>query len=178
MRDNVSSCIVGILTGISCMFIACIMFGPWNCDPKPEPEKQGSSWQSRYILSFKTGLTAEQVGIIVDETAACVRVSGIDEEMILALISLESGFNPLAQSRRGALGLFQVMPFWYDATLDVRRNMRAGCRKLIHYLQKENGLFYKAMIDFSGGDKKFPRRVYEQYRKISAGKITGDWKER
>ena len=60
--------------------------------------------------------------------------AGLDTQLILGLIEVESAFRQYAISNVGAKGLMQVMPFWQryigkpDHNLfDIRTNLRYGC---------------------------------------------------
>ena len=56
------------------------------------------------------------------------------------------------------IGLMQVMPFWADLIgdgnvrllFDMRSNLRFGCVILRHYLDLENGDFYRALGRYNG----------------------------
>jgi soluble lytic murein transglycosylase-like protein len=75
---------------------------------------------------------------------------GVDAELMLALIAVESGFNPRAVSTKGALGLMQLMPASADryaaagetarpATermLDPRTNLHTGARMLADLMRR------------------------------------------
>ena len=62
--------------------------------------------------------------------------NGLDPLLIIAVIAIESRFNPIAQSDGGAVGLMQVMPFHGDkfaaagAMLDPRVNIQIGAAVL------------------------------------------------
>ncbi|HLS98400.1 MAG TPA: transglycosylase SLT domain-containing protein, partial [Porticoccaceae bacterium] len=60
--------------------------------------------------------------------------AGLSPEVVLAVIEVESRFDPYAVSTAGALGLMQVMPFWKneigrpeDNLINVDVNLRYGC---------------------------------------------------
>jgi soluble lytic murein transglycosylase-like protein len=68
----------------------------------------------------------------------------MDEDLILAIIRIESFFNPRAESYVGARGLMQVMPLWikqgelcseYDL-YNIDQNIRCGVQVYKEYLQK------------------------------------------
>jgi soluble lytic murein transglycosylase-like protein len=66
---------------------------------------------------------------------------GVDPRLVRAVIQVESGYEPLARSRKGALGLMQVMPATgrqYGARnlYDPRTNLDAGIRHLKSLLAK------------------------------------------
>lgn len=90
-------------------------------------------------------------------------------ELVLAVIEVESLFDPYAISNAGALGLMQVMPFWLkeigrpnDNLFDVRTNLRFGCTILRHYLDKEQGDLTDALHRYNGSfiGRKYSRKVY------------------
>lgn len=62
--------------------------------------------------------------------------NGLDPLLVIAVIAIESRFNPIAQSDVGAVGLMQVMPFHGDrfgaveSILDPRVNIQIGAAVL------------------------------------------------
>jgi soluble lytic murein transglycosylase-like protein len=78
------------------------------------------------------------------------RAVGLDPLLILAVISVESRFNPIAESNMGAKGLMQVIPkFHYeklaehggeDAVLNPRTNMLVGAQILKEYIVRAGSL--------------------------------------
>jgi len=69
--------------------------------------------------------------------------SGLDPLLILAVIAVESRFNPIAQSDGGALGLMQVIPHYHkgkmdsaDSVLDPETNIQLGARVLKDYIRR------------------------------------------
>lgn len=93
-------------------------------------------------------------------------------EIILAIIEVESNFEPYAISHAGAHGLMQVMPFWMkeigrpgDSLFNVETNLRYGCTILKYYLAKENGNLFRALGRYNGslGKWKYPKKVYHAF---------------
>lgn len=81
----------------------------------------------------------------------------ISPEIVLAVIQIESHFNPYALSHAGAQGLMQVMPFWKkeigrpdDSLVDVETNLRYGCTILKYYLDREKGHLANALARYNG----------------------------
>ncbi|MBI5910973.1 MAG: lytic transglycosylase domain-containing protein [Betaproteobacteria bacterium] len=94
--------------------------------------------------------------------------AGLDPQLVLGLIQVESGFKKYAVSPAGARGLMQVMPFWLkligaknDNLFDMRKNIRYGCTILRHYLDLEKGDLYRALGRYNGslGKPEYPRAV-------------------
>ncbi len=94
--------------------------------------------------------------------------AGLDPQLVLGLIQVESGFKKYAVSGAGARGFMQVMPFWAkligakgDNLFDMRKNIRYGCTILRHYLDLEQGDLYRALGRYNGslGKPTYPRAV-------------------
>ena len=69
------------------------------------------------------------------EVAQAARQFGVDPALVHAVISVESGYNPKAVSRRGAAGLMQLMEstarrYGVVDVFDPAENVRAGTRHL------------------------------------------------
>lgn len=83
--------------------------------------------------------------------------AGLSPELVLAIIDIESAFNPYAISSAGAQGLMQVMPFWLkeigrpgDNLFRLQTNLRFGCTILKFYLDKENQNLFAALKRYNG----------------------------
>ncbi|MBL0075046.1 MAG: lytic transglycosylase domain-containing protein [Rhodocyclaceae bacterium] len=100
--------------------------------------------------------------------------AGLDPQMVLGLIQVESGFHKYAVSKAGARGYMQVMPFWKkligngDQNLFLmRNNLRFGCTILRHYLDIEKGDLYRALGRYNGslGKPEYPNMVRGAWEK-------------
>uniref|UniRef100_UPI003F5894D6 lytic transglycosylase domain-containing protein n=1 Tax=Neisseria leonii TaxID=2995413 RepID=UPI003F5894D6 len=100
--------------------------------------------------------------------------AGLDSQLILALIEVESAFRQYAVSAAGARGLMQVMPFWQryigrpeHNLFDVRTNLRYGCTVLRHYRNVERGDFVRALARYNGslGSRRYPDAVYAAWQR-------------
>jgi soluble lytic murein transglycosylase-like protein len=101
------------------------------------------------------------------------RRAGLEPELVLALINVESNFDRFAISSAGARGLMQIMPFWLDELgrpddnlFDINTNLRFGCTILNIYLERENGDMRRALARYNGsvGQNWYPQRVYKALR--------------
>jgi soluble lytic murein transglycosylase-like protein len=100
--------------------------------------------------------------------------AGLDPQMVLGLIHVESGFRKYAVSSAGARGYMQVMPFWIkeigskgDNLFAMRINLRYGCTILRHYLDIEKGDIYRALGRYNGslGKPEYPNMVRGAWEK-------------
>lgn len=99
--------------------------------------------------------------------------AGLDPQLVLGIIFVESGFKKYAVSKAGARGLMQVMPFWVDLIgrpgdnlFYLRTNLRYGCVILRHYLDLEQGNLYRALGRYNGslGRPDYPNLVLAAWR--------------
>jgi soluble lytic murein transglycosylase-like protein len=103
--------------------------------------------------------------------------AGLEPELVLGLIQVESGFRRHAISHAGARGYMQVMPFWTrligdgdpSGLFDSRANLRYGCTILRHYLDIERGDLYRALGRYNGslGRPEYPNAVLSAWRRWS-----------
>lgn len=100
--------------------------------------------------------------------------AGLDPQLVLGLVQVESGFRKYAVSGAGARGYMQVMPFWVkligrpdDSLFEMRTNLRYGCTILRHYLDIENGDLFRALGRYNGslGQSEYPNMVRGAWEK-------------
>ena len=103
--------------------------------------------------------------------------AGLDPQLVLGLIQVESNFRKHAVSSAGARGYMQVMPFWTKLSgrpehnlFNLRTNLRYGCWILRHYLDRENGDLFRALGRYNGslGQADYPNAVVRAW--------TSNWK--
>ncbi|MBI3372246.1 MAG: lytic transglycosylase domain-containing protein [Betaproteobacteria bacterium] len=97
----------------------------------------------------------------------------LDPQLVLGVIEVESGFRKYAVSSAGARGLMQVMPFWVPLIgrqehnlFRLRTSLIYGCVILRHYLDIENGDYYRALGRYNGslGKPEYPNLVHTAWR--------------
>jgi len=137
--------------------------------------QQGRAWLAamsrrlaRYVSDEKT-----RIDLLVTVQYEARR-AGLDPQLVLGLIEVESRFRKYAVSRAGARGYMQVMPFWVDLLGDaqhdlfkLRTNLRYGCVILRYYLDIEAGDIYRALARYNGslGSKNgYPTKVVRTWR--------------
>ena len=92
---------------------------------------------------------------LVEEAASQNR---LDTALLHALITTESGYNPRAASRKGAMGLMQLMPgtasrYGVSDAFDPTQNVHAGARYLSDLLQLFNQDLNLALAAYNAGEK-------------------------
>ena len=93
---------------------------------------------------------------------------GIEPELVLAVIEVESRFDEFAISVSGARGLMQIMPFWLNEIgisdqnlFKIRTNLRMGCTILRYYIDMEPHDLGRALARYNGslGRTIYPNKV-------------------
>ena len=97
------------------------------------------------------------------------RRANLPPEMVLAVIDVDSAFNPYAVSSAGAQGLMQVMPFWrkelgHRRLVDIGDNLLMGCTILRYYYDMEKGDWNRALARYNGslGRPDYPQKVLDR----------------
>lgn len=168
---------VGIVADISAIGRATAA----NPRELPKPQAALAFWLSR-----KYRVAPEPISALVAEAYAVGPRTQIDPPLLLAVMAIESGFNPFAQSPAGAQGLMQVMTHVHSdkfdrfggklATFDPVSNLRVGARVLQECIQRagsvEAGLrFYvgAANLEEDGGYVEKVLAEYERLKQVISG---------
>lgn len=112
------------------------------------------------------------------------RRHGLDPELVLAVVGVESGFRPEAISPKGAIGLMQLMPATAGSlgvadVLDPAQNLDGGVRHLGALLTLYGGDIARALAAYNAGEgavarhggippyketRAYVKKVLERYR--------------
>jgi soluble lytic murein transglycosylase-like protein len=124
-------------------------------------------------LARRYRVAAEPVAALVQESFAMGQKAGLDPTLILAIVAIESRFNPFAQSAVGAQGLMQVMTRVHTdkytafggrhAAFDPLTNLRVGVQVLKDCIARagsvELGLRHYVGAALLGSDGGYASRV-------------------
>ncbi len=105
------------------------------------------------IQSNTQNATKSQILNVVNQIA---EKHGVDEKLVQALIKQESGFNPKAKSKAGAMGLMQLMPstaknLGVQDPYNIVQNVEGGVKYLKSMLNKYNGNVILALAAYNAG---------------------------
>ncbi|KQX87965.1 lytic transglycosylase domain-containing protein [Variovorax sp. Root473] len=152
--------------------------------PNELPKQQAAV---AYWLSKKYRVAAEPLSVLVSEAYQIGKRTKLDPTLILAIMAIESSFNPFAQSHVGAQGLMQVMTRVHGdkyesaggtlTAFDPVTNMRVGVKVLQECIARagslEGGLRYyvgAANLDDDGGYAAKVLAEHERLRQVAAGR--------
>ena len=109
-----------------------------------------------------------------DLAAAAARRHGLDPDLVMAVVSVESGFRPQAVSPKGAQGLMQLMPKTASSlgvadAFDPAQNLDGGARYLGQLLTLYGGDLARALAAYNAGEGAVDRhRGVPPYRETRA----------
>ncbi|MBS0500978.1 MAG: lytic transglycosylase domain-containing protein [Burkholderiaceae bacterium] len=146
-------------------------------DPKALPREQASVAQ---WIARKYHVAPEPVAALVAEAYDVGRASKLDPTLILAVMAVESSFNPFAQSAVGAQGLMQVMTDVHAdkyqhfggsyAAFDPKTNLRVGVKVLQECIARAGsllgGLKYYVGAANLAGDGGYADKVMAEYARL------------
>ncbi|MES2999612.1 MAG: transglycosylase SLT domain-containing protein [Pseudomonadota bacterium] len=146
-------------------------------NPKDLPKQQAAV---AYWLSKKYRVAPEPLSALVVEAYETGKREKLDPTLILAVMAIESGFNPFAQSTVGAQGLMQVMTGIHKdkyenfggnlAAFDPVTNLRVGVKVLQECIQRAGGLqaglkFYVGAANL-GDDGGYADKVMAEHARL------------
>jgi hypothetical protein len=88
--------------------------------------------------------------------ATLAQAHGVDPMLVSALIQVESGYKPRARSRKGAMGLMQLMPstareYKVGNPFEPKANIEAGIKHLKSLIDRFNGANELALAAYNAG---------------------------
>ena len=114
---------------------------------------ENSTSPSQFQNSGERALTEQEIDAAIDKSA---RQHDVDPTLVRAVIKVESNFNPNAVSRKGAMGLMQLMPqtareLNVSNPFDPQQNVDAGVRHLKHLMESYGGDVKLTLAAYNAG---------------------------
>ena len=148
-------------------------------NPKDLPKQQAAL---AFWLSRKYGVAPEPLSVLVSEAFEIGQKAKLDPTLILAIMAIESGFNPFAQSPVGAQGLMQVMTKVHHdkyehfggklAAFDPVTNLRVGVKVLQECISRagsvEGGLKFYVGAGNMDDDSGYASKVLAEHGRLRA----------
>ncbi len=148
-------------------------------NPKELPTRQAAV---AYWLSKKYGVAPEPLSVLVAQAFEIGQKAKLDPTLILAIMAIESGFNPFAQSPVGAQGLMQVMTKIHSdkyqnfgggfAAFDPVTNLRVGVKVLQECIVRagsiEGGLKHYVGAANLADDGGYANKVMAEHARLTA----------
>src|SRR5678816_514553 len=119
-------------------------------------------------LTRRFSIAAAPTSVVVETAYRAAGETGLDPLLVLAVISIESRFNPIAESIMGAKGLMQIIPRYHlarlkehggeEAVFDPESNILVGAKILQEYVYR-TGTLETGLQSYNGA----PRDESGQY---------------
>jgi soluble lytic murein transglycosylase-like protein len=108
------------------------------------------------------GRTAERMRLYSPLVDAVARQHALEPALLHAVIMVESGYNPVATSAKGAVGLMQLMPqtalrFGTTNRHDPEQNLNGGARYLSALIGQFGGDLSLALAAYNAGENSVRR---------------------
>ena len=146
-------------------------------EPKDLPKQQAAL---AFWLARKYNVAPEPLSVLVSEAFEIGARAKLDPTLILAIMAIESGFNPFAQSPVGAQGLMQVMTkIHHDkyenfggklAAFDPVTNLRVGVKVLQECISRagsvEGGLKFYVGAGNNADDGGYAGKVRAEHARL------------
>ncbi|MBK9394569.1 MAG: transglycosylase SLT domain-containing protein [Uliginosibacterium sp.] len=136
-----------------------------------EPAESGlSEEQHRLVaaISKRHRVSPVMIGSLLKTIDREARANNLDPLLVLAVVTVESGFNPFAESVFGAQGLMQIIPKYHQekisadkgvtALFDPAENIRVGSLIIKEYLRNTGSL--ETALQLYGGASSDPGMSY------------------
>jgi len=120
---------------------------------------------------------------IAEQVVILAKQNKLSPELILAIIEVESSFNPMAISSKNARGLMQVMPEWapkfnlrrVNDLHDIETGIKIGIEVLkIHIFDDAKGSIHKGLYYYVGKSDSYAPKIYEAIGKFVTFRSTID----
>ena len=164
-----------------------------NADPPPAPRSAARHVRARVSQpSAEQAILPDRLERVVSEAAERHR---LDPALLRAVIQAESGGDPKAISRKGALGLMQLVPATAEQmgvgnAFDPAQNVDGGARFLRSLLDRYHGDLPKSLAAYNAGvgaverfggvpnykeTRAYVHKIQETYFRPGSGRLPSLW---
>ena len=165
------------------LFALAFFFGAQPGMPAAEGDPPAASVPDGLAqhLARRYRISAESAEETTSAAYVAAGESGLDPLLVLAVIGVESSFNPSAESHKGAKGLMQIIPRYHLATLteyggealvhEPSVNVTVGTRILGAYIER-NGSLEAGLQRYNGAahdaEARYAQRVIAERDRLQA----------
>jgi len=113
-------------------------------------------------LTRRFSIATAPTSVVVEAAYRAAGETGLDPLLVLAVIAIESRFNPIAESVMGAKGLMQIIPRYHlarlkehggeEAVFDPESNILVGAKILQEYVYR-TGTLERALQSYNGASR-------------------------
>jgi soluble lytic murein transglycosylase-like protein len=172
-----------------------------NSEPAVQTKLFPAKTRSAIYMPAEASLTGRRPELSIDRdgTEKLVREAAerhrVDPALVRAVIETESNWNPWAVSRKGAVGLMQLIPttaqrFGVNDAFSPQQNVEAGVRYLKTLLQRYDGNLDLALAAYNAGEgavdrahgipafretRSYVQKVQDAYFRPGSGRLEGLW---
>jgi soluble lytic murein transglycosylase-like protein len=149
---------------------------PAAIEAYPAPDRERAALAT--YLADRYRIDRDRVRVFVDVAHEAAEASELDPLLVLAVMGVESSFDPAARSSFGATGLMQVVPRFHrarlaehggeTALLDPRVNVRVGTEILKEYLRRSGSLSagLQRYAGWQDDERRYARKVISEKERL------------
>lgn len=179
LRKTLAACVLaaGALSSIGAAWAPTPQSNaPAAIEVPPAPDRERVALTA--YLADRYRLDRNRIRVFVDAAHDAAEASDLDPLLVLAVMGVESSFNPAARSSFGATGLMQVVPRFHRdrlaehggdaALLDPRVNVQVGAEILKEYLRRSGSLSagLQRYAGWQDDERRYARKVIGEQQRL------------
>lgn len=124
---------------------------------EPAPQSDGEAAPQPTVTSYAPRSSSNVQGSYADIIKTACDRHGVDPALVHAIVKVESDFNPTALSRKGAMGLMQLMPqtatdMNVNNSFNPNENIDGGVKYLRYLMDRYEGNLSLALAAYNSGE--------------------------